>query len=105
MEVKVDIYVNRMVVSTDGRSKTVTGEFSSQRLLVGGFNIAVACLKTAVKELNATSFFTLRKPTFRIYPRERTEGGLSEIEERTLLEIGYSAGAGKVEIIVSGTAV
>jgi hypothetical protein len=40
-------------------------------------------------------------PTIVIHPLEMVEGGLSEVEEKTLTEIGYTLGAVRV-IVVTG---
>lgn len=105
MDICVEIYVNRMVVSFEGQTVTFNAPFSSVRLLVGDFAQAEFCLRNALKEMNAFGLFRLRKPRLRMYPKERTEGGLSEIEKRILLEVGLGAGAQKVEVFLDGKAI
>lgn len=97
----MEIYVNRMVVSTDNETRTFlpAQPFSTVRLLIGDFTAAETCLRNALKEMNAFSAFGLRKPRLRIHPKERIEGGLSEIERRVLLELGKGTGARGVEIV------
>lgn len=101
MDVKVEIYVNRMVLSTDNetRSFVPAQPFSSVRLLVGDFTAAENCLKNALRDMNAFSAFNLRRPRLRIHPKELVEGGLSQIEKRVLLELGKGTGARGVEIV------
>jgi len=73
--------------------------FSTQRLLVGNFASAEACLTKAInavsKQLKKRQFLA---PRVLMHPREMVEGGLSEVEERVLRELGLSAGARRVEI-------
>jgi len=68
------------------------------RLLVGTFIPAVECLKEGLQQIGASGMFKT-KPILHIQPCKITDGGLSEIEERCLLEVGMSAGAGKVELL------
>ncbi len=60
---------------------------------------AVECMKEGLAKVGTKGLFK-RKPKLLIYPRAMTEGGLSEVEERCLLEVGHAAGAGKVEVHV-----
>lgn len=102
MEVKVEFYKNKIVLTMDG--KTIDSypdePFTTTRLIVGTFMPAVNCLKKGLKELGAAGFLKLSRPTLQIYAREMCEDGLSEVEERCLLEVGHSAMAAKVKVIV-----
>jgi rod shape-determining protein MreB len=102
MEVTVKIYENKMVLTANGNTINVepTKPFTTTRLLVGTFTPAVECLKEGLLKVGATGFLK-GKPKLLILPQSMTEGGLSEIEERCLLEVGLSAGAGKAEIRTS----
>ncbi len=99
MEVTVKVFANQMVLTADGKTISVepSTPFTSTRLLVGTFIPAVECLKEGLSKLGATGFLKGR-PRLLILPQIMTEGGLSEIEERCLREVGFSAGAGKVEV-------
>ncbi|MFT5709054.1 MAG: rod shape-determining protein MreB [Oceanospirillaceae bacterium] len=99
MEVKADIFENKIVLSANGNTVTVLPDmpFTTTRMLVGTFMPAVNCMKEGLSKLGATGFLKM-KPKLIIYPKAMIEGGLSEIEERCLLEIGHCAGAAKVEI-------
>lgn len=99
MEVTVEIFKNRMMLTANRKSVTVEPEepFTTTRLLVGTFRPAVECLKEGLLKVDAIGFFK-GKPRLLVLPRVMAEGGLSEIEERCLLEVCLSAGAGKVEI-------
>ncbi len=101
MDVKAEIFENMMVLTTDKKRISVTPEepFTTARLLVGTFMPAVNCMKDGLQQVGATGLLK-RKPNLIIFPMAFAEGGLSEIEERCLLEVGYSAGAGEVEVQV-----
>ena len=73
--------------------------------MIGDFIAAERCLKRALMEMNVFSIFNFRKPVLLIHPKELLEGGLSEIEKRILLEMGYGAGAKKVVVMVDGKAI
>tara|TARA_R110002167_G_scaffold45324_3_gene136213 strand:+ start:6611 stop:6922 length:312 start_codon:yes stop_codon:yes gene_type:complete len=98
MEVTVEIFINKMTLSANGSSKIIFPEanYSSNRLLVGSYLNAVDCLEKGLKEIGAKSLFRFRKPILKITPKELIDGGLSEVETRVLLELGYGAGAKKV---------
>lgn len=99
MKVSVDIYRNKMVFRSGSESKTISPEspFTMERLLVGTFLPAVECLMSGLKQMGAIGFLK-SKPKLVIAAKELNQGGLSEVEERCLLELGYSCGAGKVSV-------
>jgi hypothetical protein len=101
MEIKVDIYSNKMVLSSEGRSMTFRSKepFTTTRLLIGKFFVAEECLKNAVKEFGAIGFFK-RAPKITLQPHEYLEGGLSEVEDRILREIALGAGAREAHVVV-----
>ncbi|WP_229800805.1 hypothetical protein [Vreelandella hamiltonii] len=101
MEVKAEILKNRIVFTANNNTVVVEPKepFTTTRLLVGTFMPAVECMKEGLAKVGAKGLFK-RKPKLLIYPRAMTEGGLSEVEERCLLEVGHAAGAGKVEVHV-----
>lgn len=73
--------------------------FSNQRLLVADFAAAQQLLQRGIAELLAHRFLRLsRPPQLLIQPLERLEGGLSQVEERILLELGLGGGARKVRL-------
>ncbi len=69
--------------------------FTSQRLLVGNFSQAEACLQQAVRTMLPKRFIP-RRPAVLIQPMEMIEGGLSQVEERILNELVLGTGAYKV---------
>ena len=73
--------------------------FSNQRLLVADFAAAQQLLQRGIAELLPHRFLRLnRPPQLLIQPLERLEGGLSQVEERILLELGLGGGARKVRL-------
>lgn len=75
--------------------------FSNPRLLVADFNAAAALLKQAMQQLLPKRFLRLKlPPRLLIQPLECLEGGLSQVEERILLELGLGSGARTVRLHV-----
>jgi hypothetical protein len=73
--------------------------FSNQRLLVADFAAAERLLQRAIGQLLPKRFLRLSvPPQLLIQPLERLEGGLSQVEERILLELGLGCGARKVRL-------
>ena len=73
--------------------------FSNQRLLVADFTAAQQLLQRAINELLPKRFLRLSlPPQLLIHPLERLEGGLSQIEERILQELGLGCGAHKLRL-------
>ena len=84
-----------------GTDSTVVASapFTTTRLLIGQFVAAEEALKGALKQI-ATGRLFAPSPGVVMHPMEMVEGGLSEIEERTLQEVAIGAGAGKVVVWV-----
>lgn len=75
--------------------------FSNVRLLVADFSIADQLIKKAAQSLIRKRFLRPSlPPRMVIHPLERLEGGLSQVEERLLLELGKGSGASKVVVHV-----
>jgi hypothetical protein len=102
MDIKVEIYKNKMVLVHGGQNFTVNPDepYTTTRLLVGTFLPAVGCLKEGLKKMGAIGLFK-SKPVLHLDVREMSEGGLSEVEQRCLTEMGFAAGARKVEFVPS----
>lgn len=64
--------------------------FTTSRLLIGGFSIAQNMLRRGIRELTGSLGLA---PTLVLSAVEMSEGGLSEAEEKLLLELGYGVGA------------
>ncbi len=73
--------------------------FTTNRLLVGQFSEAEEALRNGMKGLGKSKW-SLVSPVVVIHPMEKTEGGLSQVEERTFKELAMSAGARKVVVWV-----
>lgn len=73
--------------------------FTTERLLVGQFYAATNELKKGIKSNFGNGFLPVKFDAL-IHPMEKTEGGLSEVEERTLLEVAAGAGARKTSVWV-----
>ena len=94
--VTVRVYANRFELRNIDTGKTVSvaaiKPFTTTRLLVGQFTEAERALKQGIKRLQAGGWFS-RSPVMLILPMEKTEGGLSQVEERVLQELALGAGA------------
>jgi hypothetical protein len=86
-----------------GEEASVIAEvpFSTTRLLVGHFESAEKTLKAALAKAGGGSF--VLRPRMLVHAMELVEGGLSQIEERVLHEMGIGAGAKKV-VVYAGPA-
>lgn len=74
-------------------------EFSNKRLLVADFAAAQQLLQRGLNQILPKRFLRIRrKPQLLIQPLEHLEGGLSQVEERILLELGLGCGARKVRL-------
>jgi hypothetical protein len=71
--------------------------FTTTRLLVGQFVAASEILKGALGQIGEGRFLAL-SPSVVIHPTEMVDGGLSEVEERTLQELAIAAGARKAVV-------
>lgn len=65
--------------------------FSHQRMIIGNFTHADQCLKKIMKQVNKSHFTLFSKAL--IHPLDKTEGGLSQIEERSMIELLLGCGA------------
>ena len=101
MEIEVKIYINKMVLSGDGKTVTVLPDipFSSSRQLVGKFFAAEQCMRKGVVQLGAIKWYK-RAPKINVYPQELIEGGISEVEERCFMELAYGAGSRETKVVV-----
>ena len=100
----VQVRVDRMWVKNIAKGTTAeraaNPPFSHQRSLVGDFTVAQALLKTLVKEVQQGLVFNTQ---ILIHPLERVDGGLSQIEDRALRELGIGAGATRVAVWIGDT--
>ena len=71
--------------------------FSNSRLLVASSTLATDVLKTSIRAVLPNLGIA---PVVIMHPLEMVEGGLSEIETKSLTDIGYAIGARQVEVII-----
>lgn len=88
----------RCIETNRNATRTSESGFSTSRLLVGTFTEADSLLKSAVEECRVASEFVPARRLFVMHPLEMTEGGLSQVEERILLELAAGAGASKTVV-------
>lgn len=97
----VRVYLNRITVRSLDLDKlidrTSPQPFSTTRLLVGDFITAESFLRALIKEFYPNSLFPLRIRIL-FQPMEKSEGGLSSVELRTLRDLGEQAGGVVVKI-------
>ena len=72
--------------------------FSNSRLLVANTTLVTGIVKQGMRTILAKFGIA---PTIVMHPLEMVEGGLSEVEERSLSDIGYAVGALRV-VVVTG---
>ncbi len=73
------------------RSFPARDAFSTSRLLVGNFIAAEKLLRDSLKQINGGS--RLKRYRLIMHPRDKSEGGLCEVETRVLQDLAYGAGA------------
>lgn len=73
--------------------------FTTERLLIGEFSEAESALKEGMKKLHYGRW-AATSPIVVIHPMDKTNGGLSQVEERVLQEVAAGAGARKAYIWV-----
>ncbi len=74
--------------------------FTTERLLIGQFHSAEKALTDGITQIAGHRRLMALKPRVLIQPLEKIEGGLSEVEERVLLEVATAAGAKEVKVWV-----
>lgn len=75
-----------------GENVEIVNPFSHPRVLFADFAVGVKLLQHILKELRSKKIF-MPSPQVVMHPMEKTEGGLTEIERRALIELALSAGA------------
>jgi rod shape-determining protein MreB and related proteins len=96
----VKIFENRIYARNIGSRKSVeiraTKPFSHPRALVGDFDAAQACLKTAISATKGSGL--VLRTRLLIQPMEKIEGGLTQVEERLFTELSLRCRASKVVV-------
>ncbi len=85
-----------------GREKTLSAEvsFSNARLLVAQSTLATRLMKEGMQSVLPGLGLA---PSIVMHPQEMIEDGVSEVEEKSLTEIGYGLGARQV-VVITGSA-
>jgi rod shape-determining protein MreB len=97
--VYVKIYSNKLILKAIGAAGdpvTISPEtpFTSERLLIGRFTAAVEAMKRGLKQVSGQRFAPFGVfARIVIQPKEKLEGGLSEVETRLFQEVAQQAGA------------
>ena len=94
----VQIFKSKFIiqnVDSGASAETLRNQkFASPRMIIADFTMAEHQLKEAVKNLRRG----LRAPEMLIHPMELIEGGITQVEYRTFVELGLGAGASKVGV-------
>jgi rod shape-determining protein MreB and related proteins len=101
---RTDLYIKlfenrihaRNIETREAVETQATKPFSCPRALVGDFDAAQACLKTAISAVKSSSL-TLRTRIL-IQPMEKIEGGLTQVEDRVFTELALRCGASKAVV-------
>ena len=75
----------------------VVNPFSHPRVLFSDFEAGEKLLQHIITTLVEGKFF-VQSPEIVVHPMEKTEGGLTMIEERAFKELGYGAGGRNVVV-------
>jgi rod shape-determining protein MreB len=95
VQVRPDRFIVRKVGDGQTLDRMAPQPFSHPRTLLANFTNAESFLKSLIAELKGGFLF---KPRMLLHPLERTEGGLTQIEERAFEELCRGAGASKVKV-------
>lgn len=99
MKIEVRVFTDRMELVGPSRIYVSKPEapYRGGRILIGYFKPAEDCLRSGLRKVGALGWFK-PKPHLIVRAMELNEGGLSEIEEKVLLELAYAAGARKASV-------
>ena len=97
IRIATDNITVRNIDEGSGVTKRADLPFSSERLLVGNFTNADKLMRAAVSEAQTMSFLP-RSIRAVVHPMDKTEGGLSQIEDRVLRELAAGAKVSKVVV-------
>ena len=94
----VQVFSSKFIVRNvdSGESTEISRDqrCASPRMLIADFTMAQHQLKDAVKSVRRG----LRAPTMLIHPMELIEGGITQVEYRTFVELGRGAGASRASV-------
>lgn len=99
----VQLYKNRIVVRNTATQQEVSGTraFSNQRILIAEFFQAEKLVYDLIGQLMPasiwTQFFGRKRFGILAHALEMNEGGLSQVEERAILEVIFGAAGGRAK--------
>lgn len=79
-------------------TRTATNEFSNPRLVLAHFSEAESLLRSILRDLVESKFGISKRLVFAIQQMERTEGGLSSVEKRALVDMCEHSGGIRVKV-------
>lgn len=104
--VYVKIYKDRLVLRHLQKNLDLEARadppYTTPRLLVGQFDTADRLLKDTFRHILHKTWLS-PSPLILMHPMEMVEGGLSQVEERVIHELGYGVGGNKVVLHVGDT--
>ncbi|MGH8637161.1 MAG: hypothetical protein ACREUZ_08515 [Burkholderiales bacterium] len=94
----VKVYADRFVLKNMDSSETVEirrdPQFRSPRMLIGNFTAAEKEFREGLKKVRQG----LLAPRVLMHPMELTQGGVTQVESRALIELAAGSGAQKVGV-------
>src|SRR5687767_447614 len=106
IQVYIKVYSDKVEITRLDTDKTVSrtakDKFSNQRLVIANYQNAQILIRSVLQELIGKPFFS---PALSIVIQQmvKLEGGLSEVEWRTLLDVAEHAGGRYVKVVMHTT--
>lgn len=88
--------IGREAMGLQGEGVRLVNPFSHPRMFVASFELAEKLLQYGISHLHTSGFRAA--PRVIVHQLEKTEGGLTDIEDRVLRELALGAGAREVVI-------
>ncbi|QYK10861.1 rod shape-determining protein [Shewanella mangrovisoli] len=88
--------IGREAMGLQGEGVRLVNPFSHPRMFVASFELAEKLLQYGISQLHTSGFRAT--PRVIVHQLEKTEGGLTDIEDRVLRELAMGAGAREVVI-------
>lgn len=96
---KVISGIGKRAANSVKQNEIAVNPFSHPRALLSDFYVAEKLLQHAFKRLSSSQYLRLR-PKVLVHPMEKTEGGITAIEDRAFRELAFGAGAIEIKIHV-----
>ena len=84
------------LVASTSKEKLILNGFDHPRSIISDFEVAEVTMRFFIQMVNGPKKKFFYVPTLVIHPLEKLEGGLTQVEARTLEVLGYRARANKV---------